>query len=80
MIPGDPSLLSMNSLKRISAHPALLSGAIILLMAGHGAVVYFFRHLALSTTLVSGIVLLVVIKHLGLVAPLCAYLRRRFRR
>ncbi|HEX5425166.1 MAG TPA: hypothetical protein VFW94_16585 [Candidatus Acidoferrales bacterium] len=69
----------MNSLKRISAHPAVLAAAIIVLLAAHGAVLYLFRHLALSTTLVSGLVLLVVIKHLGLVAPLSAYFRRRFR-
>ena len=71
----------MHSLKRIPAHPALVIAAIIVLLAAHGAILYLFRqHLALSMTLVSGIVVLIVIKHLGLVAPLSAYLRRRFRR
>ena len=70
----------MNRLKHIFAHPVALAVAVVLLLAAHGAVLYLFRHLALSTTLVSGIVVLVVIKHLGLVAPLSAYYRRRFRR
>ena len=70
----------MNSLKRISANPAVLPAAIIILLAAHGAVVYLFRHLALSTTLVSGVVLFIVIKHLGVVAPLSAFLRRRLSR
>jgi hypothetical protein len=78
----DPSYQSMlmNSLKRISAHPAVLAAAIIVLLVAHGAVIYLFRHLALSTTLVSGIVVLIAIKLLGLLAPLSAYLRRHFRR
>jgi hypothetical protein len=70
---------SMNSLKPISTHPAVLAAAIIVLLAAHGAVLYLFRHLALSTTLVSGVALLIVIKHLGVVAPLSAFFRRRFR-
>lgn len=54
------------------------SAAVILLLAAHGALLYVFQHLALSTTLVSVIVVLIVIKHLGLLARLPAYLRRRF--
>jgi hypothetical protein len=48
----------MHSLKRIPAHPALVIAAIIVLLAAHGAILYLFRHLALSTTLVSGVVVL----------------------
>ena len=70
----------MNFLKHVSAHPRVSAAAIILLLAAHGSLLYFVRHLTLSATLVSGLVLLIVIKHLGLVASLSAYFRTRFRR
>ena len=48
------------------------------LIAGHGIILYYASsHLALSAGLVSGLILLIVIKHLGLLSPVYALLRRR---
>jgi hypothetical protein len=58
----------------------LLVGAIILI-AGHGIVLYYFAsHVALSAAIVSGVIILVVIKHLGLMGPVYALFRRYCRR
>ena len=58
----------------------LLAGAIILI-AGHGVILYCFSsHLALSATVIAGMVVLVVVKHLGLLGPLNAILRKAWRR
>lgn len=55
-------------------------GALILI-AGHGIVLYYVSsHMALSAAIVSGVILLVVIKHLGLLGPAYALFRRRARR
>ena len=53
----------------------------IVLIAGHGIVLYFVKsHFTLSASVIGGVVLLIVIKHLGLLAPAWALFRRRFRR
>jgi hypothetical protein len=53
----------------------------LILIAGHGLILYFASsHLALSAALVSGVILLIVIKHLGLLVRAYALLRRRWRR
>jgi hypothetical protein len=52
----------------------------VILIAAHGLAFYFLQHLALSTTVVSGVIILVVIKHLGLLGSSVAFFRRRFRR
>lgn len=58
----------------------LLAGAIIL-VAGHGVILYYFSsHLTLSATVIAGVVVLVVVKHLGLLGPLYAILRKAVRR
>ncbi len=45
---------------------------------GHVVLYSVLSDTALSTAVVSGVILLVVIKHLGLLAPLYAFFRRRF--
>jgi hypothetical protein len=53
----------------------------ILLIAGHGVILYYASsHLALSAGLISGVIVLIVIKHLGLLGPTYALLRRHWRR
>lgn len=57
----------------------LLAGA-VLLIAGHGFILYYISsHIALSATAVSGVVILMVLKHLGMLGPLYALFRRRSR-
>ena len=53
----------------------------LILLAGHGLILYYASsHLALSAGLASGVILLIVIKHLGLLGSAYAFLRRRWRR
>ena len=53
----------------------------VALIAGHAVVLYYASsHLALSAGLGSGVILLIVIKHLGLLGPAYALFRRRWRR
>jgi len=50
-------------------------------IAGHGFVLYeLMSHRVLSASVVFGLIVLIVIKHLGLLGPLYALLRRGFRR
>jgi hypothetical protein len=70
---------------RMKGHslPRVRTGALValavVLMAGHGVILYYASsHLALSAGLVSGVFLLIVIKHLGLFGPAYAVLRRRW--
>jgi hypothetical protein len=57
----------------------LLVGAMILI-TGHGVILYYFSsHLALSTGVIAGFVVLVVVKHFGLLGPLYALLRKAWR-
>lgn len=47
------------------------------LIAGHGLMLYYASsHMALSAGIVTGIVLIAVIKHLGLLGPAFALFRR----
>lgn len=58
----------------------LLAGAMILI-AGHGLILYYFSsHLALSAAAITGVIVLVIVKHLGLLGPLYAIVRRVWRR
>ena len=71
----------MRDHKPLHARPWLLAAVIIALVAGHAIVLYYFSsHVALSAAAVSGVVVLLVVKHLGLLAPLYALFRRRARR
>jgi hypothetical protein len=53
----------------------------VVVLATHSVVLYYvLSHAALSAAVVSGAIVLVVIKHLGLLGPLYALFRRRPRR
>jgi len=58
----------------------MLPVAAVVLIAGHIVLPSVWVHTALSTTVVSGVILLMVVKHLGLVAVLLGRLRAHFRR
>lgn len=58
----------------------ILSVGTIVLVAGHGIVLYVASsHMALSTAAMLGVIALVVLRHLGLLGPLFALFRRRSR-
>lgn len=67
-------------LSRLSAHPWAFAAAIVILLAAHGLVFYFLQHLALSAAVASGLIVLIVVKHLGMFSSLYAILRKRFRK
>jgi hypothetical protein len=70
----------MKGRSRLHTRPWLLLVGVAVLIAGHGVIMYYVSsHLALSAALVSGVIGLVVIKHLGLLYPLYALFRRRSR-
>lgn len=59
---------------RVWMLPVLLVG----LLAGHGVILYYVSsHVALSVAVLAGAVILVVIKHLGLLGRVFARYRRR---
>jgi len=63
---------------RSRARVWLLSAGAIVLIAAHGVILYrFSSHAALTAAAVSGVIVLVAIKHLGLLGPTCALFRRR---
>lgn len=52
----------------------------VVLVAVHASAVYYVSsHIALSAGVLAGIVVLIVLKHLGLIAPAFALLRRHRR-
>jgi hypothetical protein len=61
---------AMKGHSRLLSRPWLLAVAVMALIAGHGIIYYILRHTILSTAVVSGLIILVVIKHLGLLSPL----------
>jgi hypothetical protein len=65
---------------RLPKRTWLLALMILLLLSAHLLVPYFLSHTALSVTLVSGLVGLMVLKHLGLLAMALRPLYARFRR
>src|ERR1700687_4289611 len=71
---------SMKEHSRPLTRTLMLSAGVVVLIAGHGIILYYVSaHAALSAAVVSGVIILVVIKHLGLLGPLYALLRRRSR-
>jgi membrane protein YdbS with pleckstrin-like domain len=53
---------------------------VVVLIAGHGIILYYVSsYTALSAAIVSGVILLVMVKHLGLLGSLYALFRRRSR-
>jgi hypothetical protein len=74
----------MKGHRRLLTRPLRLSVGVVVLIASHAIILsYVLPHTALSATVVSGVIILVVIKHLGLLAvwlgPLYALFRRRSR-
>lgn len=58
----------------------LVAALIITLMASHGIILYYVSsHKIMSAAALSVVIILVVIKHLGLIGPGYALLRRRSR-
>lgn len=70
----------MKGHSRLFTRPWLLLVTVIALIAGHRFVYYILRHTILSAAVVSGVIILVVITHLGLLSPLYVLFRRRSRR
>ena len=55
--------------------------AIPVLIAVHGVILYYFSsHMTLSVAVVVGVIAMVVVKHLGLLGPIYALLRKALRR
>ena len=55
----------------------MAAGLAILLIAVHGSILYYASsHMAVSAGIIAGIVVLIVIKHLGLLGPAFALFRR----
>jgi len=74
----------MKGHRRLMTRTLMLSVGVVVLIAGHGIILsYVLSHTALSATVVSGVIILVVIKHLRLLAvwlgPLYALFRDRSR-
>jgi len=65
---------------RVPKRSWLLALMILLLLSAHMLVPYFLRHTAVSATLLSGLVVLMVLKHIGLLAVALRPLYTRFRR
>jgi hypothetical protein len=70
----------MKVFSRIFERPGAMIAAVVILFAAHGLAFYFLRHLALSAAVVSGIVVLVVVKHIGVFGSLYALFRKRFQK
>ena len=57
----------------------MLLAIAVALVAGHGIILYYLSsYLVMSAAVVSGVIVVVVIKHVGLVGSLYALLRRGF--
>ena len=51
---------------------------LVAVLAGHGVILYYaLSHVTLSAAVLSGAIILLVIKHVGLLGPLYALFRRR---
>lgn len=70
----------------MKGHSRLLTRTWILLMAavvlsvGHIVLPYLVAHAALSATVVSGVIVVIAVMHLGLLGALLGSLRAHFRR
>lgn len=62
---------------RTFARPWMVLGAVVALLAGHVVMYKTLRHTVLSAAVVSGLTILIVVKHLGLLSPIVAWFRRR---
>lgn len=67
----------MKGHSRLHARAWMLPAGVIILIAGHGIILYYLSsQVALSAAVASGVIVLVVIKHLGLLGPVRALFRR----
>ena len=69
----------MNRHIRLRKRVWMLPLLVVALIAGHAILYYVVSHKVLSAAVASGVIVLVVVKHLGLLGPLYALLRRRSR-
>ena len=70
----------MTGHRRLLTRSGISLIAVAILIAGHGIVLYFVSsHTTLSAAVLSSVIILVVIKHLGLLGALFALFRRRSR-
>lgn len=70
-------------MKAFSHHfgrPWTLVAVVAILLATHGLAFYFIQHSTISLTLASGLIVLIVVKHLGMFGSVCALLRKRSRK
>ena len=65
---------------RALARPWMVAVGVVLLIAGHGLLYRALSSMTLPVTIVSGVILMIAIKHLGLLGLLYARFRRRSRR
>jgi hypothetical protein len=81
VIPATPNKgpLPVNRHIRLRKRVWVLPLLIVALLAGHAILYYVVSHKVLSAAVASGVIGLVVIKHLGLLGPFYALLRRRSR-
>jgi hypothetical protein len=71
----------MNGHGQLLRRTWMIGVGVVALIAGHAIVLgYLSSHTAFPAAVVSGVIVLAVIKHLGLLGPLYALIRRRFRR
>jgi hypothetical protein len=56
----------------------ILPVLLVVLLASHGVILYYgFSHVIPSAAVLSGAIILLVIKHVGLLGPVYAWFRRR---
>jgi hypothetical protein len=71
---------AMKEHARLLGRSWLLLVAGMLLIVGHGIILYYISlHLVVSATVVTGVAVLFAVKHLGLLGPLYAVFRRKMR-
>ena len=67
----------MTAQGRTFARPWMVMAAVVAFLAGHVVVYDALRHTVLSAAVLSGLTILVVVKHLRLLSPIYAWFRRR---
>jgi hypothetical protein len=70
----------MKAHSRLLSRPWMLPVAVVALIAGHVIVYYTLRHTMPPAAVVSGVIILVAIKHLGFLSNFYALFQRRSRR
>jgi hypothetical protein len=70
----------MKSHKRLLTRTSIVLVVAVVLSVGHIALPYLVAHAALSAAVVSGVIVVVAVIHLGLLGTLLGSLRAHFRR